>query len=116
MDFEVQVFKALSDKTRLRIMILLTGGELCVCDLEEILGETQSKISRHLTYLKNSGLVTSRREGVWMHYAVKESDLPFISAIIATLTGCFKDNPEVMEDARKLEKNLALKESGRTCR
>ncbi len=68
----VQFFKALSDETRLRIMMLLTQGELCVCDLMFVLDEPQSKVSRHLTYLKLSGLTNSKRAGVWMHYSLKE--------------------------------------------
>src|SRR5512139_3188204 len=68
----VQFFKALSDETRLRIMILLTQGELCVCDLMFVLDEPQSKVSRHLAYLKHSGLTNSKRAGVWMHYSLKE--------------------------------------------
>jgi len=67
-----QFFKALSDETRLRIMMLLTQGELCVCDLMFVLDEPQSKVSRHLAYLKHSGLTKSKRAGVWMHYCLKE--------------------------------------------
>jgi len=68
-----QYFKALSDETRLRIMMLLTQGELCVCDLMFVLDEPQSKVSRHLAYLKHSGLTNNKRAGVWMHYCLKES-------------------------------------------
>ncbi len=68
----VQFFKALSDETRLRIMMLLTQGELCVCDLMFVLDEPQSKVSRHLSYLKLSGLTNSKRAGVWMHYFLKD--------------------------------------------
>lgn len=68
----VQLFKALSDETRLRIVALLTQGELCVCDLMDVLEEPQSKISRHLGYLKHSGLTYSKRVGVWMHYGLRE--------------------------------------------
>ena len=68
----VQLFKALGDETRLRIVGLLTQGELCVCDLMDVLEEPQSKISRHLSYLKHSGLSYSKRVGVWMHYGLRE--------------------------------------------
>ena len=68
----VQLFKALSDETRLRIVGLLTQGELCVCDLMDVLEEPQSKISRHLSYLKHSGLTYSKRVGVWMHYGLRK--------------------------------------------
>jgi ArsR family transcriptional regulator, arsenate/arsenite/antimonite-responsive transcriptional repressor len=68
----VQFFRALSEEMSLRIMMLLTQGELCVCDLMFVLDEPQSKVSRHLSYLKHSGLTNSRRAGVWMHYWLKE--------------------------------------------
>ena len=67
-----QMHKALSEEIRLRIVMLLMQGELCVCDLMNIFEEPQSKISRHLAYLKHSGLVQSRRDGAWMHYVLKE--------------------------------------------
>jgi len=73
MEQVVQFFKVLSDEIRLRIVMLLTYGELWVCDLTEILGEPRSKISRHLAYLKHSGITESRGVGVWMHYRLKDS-------------------------------------------
>jgi ArsR family transcriptional regulator len=67
-----QIYKALSEQMRLRILMLLMHGELCVCDLMAVLGEPQSKVSRHVAYLKNSGLIKGRRVGTWMHYFLKE--------------------------------------------
>ena len=64
----VTLFQALGDKTRLRLLNLLAGGELCVCYFVEILGESQPKISRHLGYLRRAGIVAARRDGKWMHY------------------------------------------------
>ncbi len=72
-----QTFKALSDETRLRILALLTQGELCVCDLMAILQLPQSTVSRHLAYLRNTALVADRREGVWMYYRL-EDQLPIM--------------------------------------
>ena len=63
-----KLFKALSDETRLRILALLSHGELCVCDLMEVLNLPQSTVSRHLAHLRNAGLVDDRRQGVWMYY------------------------------------------------
>jgi len=65
---EARLFKALSDETRLRILALLQGGELCVCDLMAVLELPQSTVSRHLATLRNAGLVEDRRQGVWMYY------------------------------------------------
>lgn len=80
-------FKALSDETRLQIMsLLLAHEELCVCDLVGTLGETQSKISRHLRYLYNAGLVEDRREGLWMHYRVSTRLRPEQAIVLAALS------------------------------
>lgn len=63
------IFKALGDETRLKIMALLIHhGELCVCDIENVIGASQSKTSRHLRYLLHAGLVSDRRVGVWAYY------------------------------------------------
>jgi len=69
---ELNLFKALSNETRLRIMVLLSKRELCVCQIEWALGLMQAKISRHLTILKNAGLVQDRRQGLWMFYSLAE--------------------------------------------
>lgn len=72
-----QLFKALSEETRLRILALLTRGELCVCEIEAALDLPQSTVSRHLSLLRQVNLVSGRRKGVWMYYqlADPESDL-----------------------------------------
>jgi ArsR family transcriptional regulator len=71
MKAEARLFKSLADETRLKILWLLMGEkELCVCDIMGVLGITQSKASRHLRYLFNAGLVTDRREGLWMYYCI----------------------------------------------
>jgi ArsR family transcriptional regulator, arsenate/arsenite/antimonite-responsive transcriptional repressor len=63
-------FVALSDRTRLRLLNLMGEDEVCVCFFVEILQENQSKISRHLAYLRKAGLVASRKDGKWMHYRI----------------------------------------------
>jgi ArsR family transcriptional regulator len=71
MDPTILTLKAIADESRLRILnLLLHRGELCVCDIEAILGATQTKVSRHLAYLRRSGLVSARRSGLWMLYSV----------------------------------------------
>jgi ArsR family transcriptional regulator len=93
MEEVVQVFKALSEEMRLRMVMLLTHGELCVCDLMAIFDEPQSKVSRHLAYLKHSGLIGSKRVGAWMHYFLREpmnglpaAQLAFMKQQLAHLT------------------------------
>jgi ArsR family transcriptional regulator len=65
-----QFFRALADRTRLRLLNLMRGDEVCVCFLVEILKTNQPKISRHLAYLRRAGVVAARREGQWMHYRI----------------------------------------------
>ena len=68
------LFKALADATRLRILGLLLTGEVCVCDIHESLKIPQPKASRHLAYLRRSGLVETRRDGLWVHYRLAPLD------------------------------------------
>jgi ArsR family transcriptional regulator, arsenate/arsenite/antimonite-responsive transcriptional repressor len=64
------LFAALADRTRLRLLNLMDGREVCVCYFVEVLGQSQPKISRHLAYLRRAGIVSARREGKWMHYKI----------------------------------------------
>ena len=75
MDDMVKIFKALSDETRLRIIKLLEHGELCVCDIGAALDMIQPKVSFHLGVLKNSGLLSDRKQGKWVHYSLDESEM-----------------------------------------
>jgi len=76
------VFRALADPTRLRIVGLLAGGEVCVCDLHASLRIPQPKTSRHLAYLRRAGLVDARKEGLWVHYRLAEPDDPTVRTIL----------------------------------
>jgi ArsR family transcriptional regulator len=104
-----QFFKALSEETRLRIMMLLTQGELCVCDLMFVLDEPQSKVSRHLAYLKHSGLTNSKRAGVWIHYWLKESVDNVYRTHLDFLKRQLSHLPQFRMDREKL---LELKKQG----
>ena len=64
------LFAALADRTRLRLLNLMNGREVCVCYFVEILQQSQPKVSRHLAYLRRAGIVSARREGKWMHYKI----------------------------------------------
>ncbi len=79
----VDVLKALSDETRLRIVNLLYEQELCVCDVMAALQIPQAKASRHLIYLKNAGLVKDRKQAQWAYYSlVKENKMPFVDSLV----------------------------------
>jgi len=98
MNSSVQLLKALADETRLRILGLLREGELCVCDIMKVLQFPQSKISRHLAYLRNAGLVTGRREGLWMHYKLTEPEGSLHAALLEWLVATKDEIPNGAED------------------
>jgi ArsR family transcriptional regulator len=70
------LFLGLADKTRLRILNLIRDDEVCVWFFTEVLGESQPKISRHLAYLRNAGIVSARRDGKWIFYSITPADEP----------------------------------------
>lgn len=98
------MFRAFSDRTRLRILSLLTPGELCVCDLVRVIAAPQPKISRHLAYLRKAGLVTSRKDGLWMHYALASPKGAFHRNLMECLACCFSEAPELARDRARLGK------------
>ncbi len=105
----VEVFRGLSEPIRLRIVALLTEGELCVCDLMEVLDMPQSTISRHMARLKSSGLVIDRRAGKWVHYSLANKGLS--QNIHKYLTLDLTSDEPYLSDIKKLKKYLKLKES-----
>jgi ArsR family transcriptional regulator len=97
------MFRAFSDRTRLRLLHLLRGGgETCVCDLVNVLGVPQPKVSRHLAYLRRTGLVTARRDGMWMHYRLAPATTEFHKSLLNCLACCFRSVPELARDAERL--------------
>jgi ArsR family transcriptional regulator, arsenate/arsenite/antimonite-responsive transcriptional repressor len=81
-----QIFKACADESRLRILnLIFTNGEMCISDLEKILDFTQAKTSRHLIYLKNSGILTHRRYNHWVYYQLKDEVFEIINQIFQFL-------------------------------
>jgi len=86
-DLGAQIFLACSDTSRLRILnLIMTNGEMCITDLERILDFTQTKTSRHLIYLKNSGILTSRKFNQWMFYQIKDEVFDIIKQMIQFLS------------------------------
>jgi ArsR family transcriptional regulator len=96
------MFRAFSDRTRLRILHLLRTGEQCVCDLVRVLAVPQPKVSRHLAYLKRAGLVTSRKDGLWMYYKLAPAKNEFHRKLMDCLSCCFVEVPELERDAKRL--------------
>jgi ArsR family transcriptional regulator, arsenate/arsenite/antimonite-responsive transcriptional repressor len=106
------MFRAFSDRTRLRILHVLLGGELCVGDLVEILRAPQPRVSRHLAYLRKAGLVDVRKSGLWKHYSLVPARNSFHRKLLECLGKCFGEVPELQADnARAAE----IRKSGGCC-
>jgi ArsR family transcriptional regulator len=97
----VRLLQAVGDPTRLRLLNLLRGGEICVCYFVEILGEPQPKVSRHLAYLRRAGLVDARREGKWMHYKLAQTAH---RAVLDAILGAVADDRQMQRDRSALER------------
>ena len=97
-----QLFKALADDTRLRILALVASGEICVCHIHEALGIPQPTASRHLAYLRRMGLVASRRDGLWMHYRLVVPSDPTLAGVIRATVDALGAARTIDTDRRKL--------------
>src|SRR3982751_6591504 len=97
-----RLFRALGDETRLRIVALLSHGELCVCHLEAALDLNQSTASRHLGILKSAGIVDSRRAGTWVYYAITAQDHATVAKALAVLTATFGAERALRADHARL--------------
>jgi ArsR family transcriptional regulator len=103
----LNIFKALSDETRLRILKLLDHGELCVCDIVAALDIIQPKVSFHLGVLKDAGLIKDRKQGKWIHYRIDDSDMFKRFLVLSVLEKVSESG--VMEDKKRLNKFLKNK-------
>jgi ArsR family transcriptional regulator len=100
-----RLFRALGDETRLRIVALLSHGELCVCHLEAALDLNQSTASRHLGILRAAGVVDSRREGTWVYYSITEQDHATVAKALDVVTRTFGAERALRADHAKLRKS-----------
>ncbi len=95
------MFRAFSDRTRLRILFLLRGGECCVGNLVDVLGIEQPSASRHLAYLRRSGLVSSRKTRNWIYYSLAPATAPFHQKLLECLACCFSEVPQIQADQER---------------
>ncbi len=110
MKHHAQIFKALSDPIRVRIVLLLQSeGELCVCDLMAVLKLPQSTVSRHLAYLKRSCWVDIRRQGVWMYYQLSQESCQMCRELLDILLRHAAELPEAKADRASLAAFLRTK-------
>ena len=107
-----QYFKALGDANRMRILNLLLHGELCVCDIQFVLCSSQPNVSRHLAYLKNSGLVLDRRDGLRIFYRLAEPKHGTTKKLFEFLQDAYKNEEQLQDDIGKLKE--AIKEGACT--
>ena len=100
----VRLFAALADPTRLRLLNLMNGQEVCVCYFVEILKQGQPKISRHLAYLRNAGVVNARRDGKWMHYSIQWPEDDAAASILDVVLTSLKSDREMQTDLERLSR------------
>ena len=97
-----QLFRALADPTRLRLINLMSEQEICVSYFIEVIGAPQPKISRHLAYLRRAGLVAARREGKWMHYRLTVPRDPHAASILKNTIDALRESKEMQRDCERL--------------
>ncbi|MGF7398821.1 metalloregulator ArsR/SmtB family transcription factor [Thermoanaerobacterium thermosaccharolyticum] len=98
------IFKALGDENRLRIINLLSKGKLCVCDIEAILMMTQSNVSRHLNKLKNVGIISSEKKSQWVYYSIYSNFVNKHKMLYEYLINSFNNIPQFITDNENFEK------------
>jgi len=106
------MFRAFSDRTRLRILCLLHQGEMCVGDLVKVLRVPQPRASRHLAYLRNAELVAVRKAGLWKYYSLAPARNSFHAKLLECLVNCFCDVPQIQADQARVGK---VRKSGGCC-
>ena len=114
LDALTEVYAALADPTRLRILSLLGEDEICVCDIHASLDVPQPTASRHLAYLRKSGLVEARRDGIWMHYRLARIDNPVVAQVVKAALHALTHTSISAKDERRLQ--LALQAPGHALR
>jgi ArsR family transcriptional regulator len=101
----LKVFKALSDKNRLRIMKMLEVRPMCVCEITAVLNLASSTVSKHLSLLHEAELIEDRKEGKWVNYSLlSKSQIPFVSEMLKILRSSLKDDSEILADMEKAKK------------
>ncbi|MFP4168249.1 MAG: ArsR/SmtB family transcription factor [Desulfonatronovibrionaceae bacterium] len=109
------IFKALSEEPRLRILSLLTSGELCVCEIEAALGLPQSTVSRHLALLRQAELVQGRRKGVWMYYRLLDDPDGMHKQILEVVRIYLTQDPAAQKDLSRLKDYFARAKNSPCC-
>jgi ArsR family transcriptional regulator len=109
----IAVGQAIVDPTRVRIIAALRRGELCVCELVDALEINQSTLSGHLQVLRQTGLVTTRKEGRWIYYSLTDQKTALIEALFSNMQPDGGTDPLLRRDSRRIERRLAIRKDGR---
>ena len=114
LDF-ITVTKALSDENRVRALMMLGGGELCVCQLIKMLGLAPSTVSKHMSILRQARLVQARKEGKWMYYRLPDGDAPqHVLQAVRWMQNAVVDDKQIVADA-KLVKHVTTLDKDKLC-
>ena len=108
--------KALADPTRVRVLAALRDGELCVCELSDVLDVTQSTLSTHLQVIRDANLVQTRKEGKWVYYALNTDAKRLLKGVFGFFATELATAPLLRRDEARLKKRLAEREDGACCR
>jgi ArsR family transcriptional regulator len=103
------LFRALADRTRLRLLNLIGQDEVCVCYFVEVLKTHQPKISRHLAYLRKAGIVDARRQGKWMHYRIVEPEDKRAAEVLRNIRDWLANDPDMQRDRNRLVHMCCIK-------
>ncbi|MDE3188025.1 MAG: metalloregulator ArsR/SmtB family transcription factor [Acidobacteriota bacterium] len=98
------LFSALADTTRLRLLNLMAGREVCVCYFVDVLRQSQPKISRHLAYLRKAGIVAARREGKWMHYRICMPAESGAASLLTAVLASLRNDRQMQADLARLHR------------
>jgi ArsR family transcriptional regulator, arsenate/arsenite/antimonite-responsive transcriptional repressor len=110
MELFITLARALSDESRVRALLVLGGKEVCVCQLIELLELAPSTVSKHMSILKQAGLVTGRKKGRWMYYRLPERPAsPIVQQMLLLVRQAATGNEQVLSDAERMEKILGMK-------
>ena len=107
--------KAFADPSRVRILNSIRGQELCVCEISDTLSLTQSTLSTHLQVIRKSGLVTARKQGKWMYYAIAPHAKRLVDTLFDSYSESLKPDATLRDDDKKLRNRLSLRDNGACC-
>jgi len=108
--------KAFADPTRIRILVALRHGELCVCELADAMEMAQPNLSTHLQVIRQAALVTTRKDGKWVYYGLEPAQAQLVEVLLAQYREALQADKRLRRDAARLAQRIRLREQGRCVR